>query len=201
MRPQAAVGSAALDTTDTSLNSPPQQVTVGQYFWSFAAKFVCGYQNPGAAGQVGEPPVKPGNYATEINIHNYNYRDMKIWKKLVVLVGTRQTATGPVPFAFREPQVAQPSQILSIGLGPDTATMDDCNAIWAMADQTGMTLLPGALTIGYLVIVSPIDLDVDVVYTAEVPGTIAAGGQPTGIAIDVERVTGQRVYVPAGVID
>jgi hypothetical protein len=52
------------------------------------------------------------------------------------------------------------------------------------------------LMIGYLVILSPLDLDVDAVYTAEVPG--AAGTTPTGISIDVNRITGKRIYVPAG---
>jgi len=52
---------------------PQEQSAVnGQYLWSYAAKFVCGYQRTATPGQPapGEPIVKPGNYATEINIHN-----------------------------------------------------------------------------------------------------------------------------------
>src|SRR5512139_3651184 len=53
---------------------PPEQLAVnGQYLWSYAAKFVCGLQAPLAQGAPGEPVVKPGNYATDINIHNPNY--------------------------------------------------------------------------------------------------------------------------------
>jgi hypothetical protein len=37
----------------------------------YAVKFVCGYQPPlPHTGKFGEPVVKPGNYATDINIHN-----------------------------------------------------------------------------------------------------------------------------------
>jgi hypothetical protein len=195
LQPQVATGSP----NNAPVESAPQQgLVAAQYFWSFSSKFVCGLQNLPAQGQIGEPSVKPGNYATDINIHNYNYRDTKIWKKLIVLVGTRQTPQGPVPFAFREPQVAQPTPFISIGLGPDSATMDDCNAVWAMAVQADPTLIPGALTIGYLVIISPLDLDVNSVYTAEVPGTV--GTTPTGISLDVLAVQGKRVYIPANTL-
>ena len=53
-----------------------------------------------------------------------------------------------------------------------------------------------AMTIGYLVIQSPMELDIDAVYTAEVPGGPDSQGlisPPTGISIDVERVPGKRV--------
>jgi len=54
---------------------------------------------------------------------------------------------------------------------------------------------PMPLIIGHLWILSPLDLDVDDVYTAEVntPGSV----QPS-ISINVTRVTGKRVFVPAG---
>ena len=206
MQPQLAAGSipAPVDTIGDSL---PQQgivpTTTAQYLWEFSAKFVCGFQDKQApsAVQVGEPPVKPGNYATDINIHNYNYRDLKIHKKLLVLVGT-PAPQGAQQFIHREPDFARPYKFIPIVLGPDYATMDDCNAIWQMAAQTGPPLQPGALTIGYLVILSQLDLDIDVVYTAEVwakaPGQLQP--DPTGISIDVNRVTGKRFYTPANTL-
>ena len=198
MQPQPAAGSIPAPV-DTIADSLPQQgiiTTTAQYLWEFSAKFVCGLQGPLQQGAVGEPVVKPGNYATDINIHNYNYRDLKIHKKLLVLVGTPQPgAVVPPPFVLREPQVARPYKFVPIVLGPDYATMDDCNAIWDMAKNTGPALQPGQLTIGYLVIVSQLDLDVDVVYTAVVPPS-----QPTGISIDVNRVTGKRFYAPANTL-
>lgn len=206
MQPQAAAGfiPAPVDNIGESL---PQQgiiTSTAQYLWSFSAKFVCGFQDKLAStGQAFEPPVKPGNYATDINIHNYNYRDLKIHKKLLVLVGTTLPgAVGAIAFAHREPDVARPYKFVSMPLGPDEATMDDCDAIWRMANQTGQQLQPGALTIGYLVIISQLDLDIDVVYTAEVwakaPGQLQP--DPTSISIDVTRVTGKRFFTPANTL-
>jgi len=145
---------------------------------------------PTGAPILGEPPVKPGNYATEINIHNYNYRDIKIHKKLLVMVKGDEVA--------REPKVTGPGPFTSVPLGPDTATLDDCNAIWEMAHTPPAGPNP-PITIGYLVILSPVDLDVDAVYTAAVYNKVAGANvaQAAGISIDVERVAGKRVFVPA----
>ena len=65
-------------------------------------------------------------------------------------------------------------------------------------DDSGLVL-----TIGYLVLLSPVDLDVDAVYTAEVGESVAGAAfeRPTGISIDVERVPGKRVFVPAGFLN
>ena len=51
--------------------------------WSYAAKFVCGYSPiPTSLGSVPkEPPVKKGNYATVVNIHNTAARDVTIHEK------------------------------------------------------------------------------------------------------------------------
>ena len=173
---------------------------------SYAVKFVCGQQPLlNASTQPVEPPVKPGNYATEINIHNPQYligdapANLKISKKLVILVGSRQVAgANPQPFAFREPELAKPSRFVSFQMPPDTATMDDCQQIWKMAAQVGMPLAPNALTIGYLVVMAPKEIDVDAVYTSAVPGSLTE--KSTGIAIDVERITPKRVAVPDTVI-
>ena len=99
-----------------------------------------------------------------------------------------------VPFS------ADPNTCAIATLKNDEATMDDCNAIWRMADAAGVTLIPGTLTIGYLVILTPLDVDIDVVYTAEVPGTPSTQPVPTGISIDVNRVPGKRVFVPANTL-
>ena len=100
----------------------------------------------------------------------------------------------------REPDVVRPdpNRFASVVLTPDSATLDDCNALWKMAGGVPSAVNP-PLTIGYLVLLSPIDIDVDAVYTAEVGQRVAGAEleQPTGISIDVKRVPGKRVFVPA----
>ena len=83
-------------------------------------------------------------------------------------------------------------------LGPDFATMDDCNNLWTLTYPSVPVPTPMPVFVGYLVVLSPLELDLDVVYTANAPGdrTVA----PTGISIDVERVTGKRVFVPFGAL-
>jgi hypothetical protein len=168
--------------------------TPSRYYWSYAVKFVCGMQPPlqTATGQpgLGEPVVKPGNYATEINIHNFMYREVPLRKKIVLLVED----TKPIG---REPESQGPRAFDRIVLKPDWATMDDCNRIWQLLNPNAPALpaiMP--LMIGYLVIISPVDLDVDAVYTAEVPGRLEVGKDPTGISIDVERINGKRAFIP-----
>ncbi len=191
------------DDSETASAASPGPARVAHL--SYAAKFICGLQKGLPAGQIGEPPVKAGNYATEINIHNPNYvgidattANLRIHKKLVILVGTN--ARTQKEFAFREPELAKPSKFVTLDLPPDTATMDDCQAVWRMAKQVGGPIAPGAFTIGYLVIMSRAQLDVDVVYTSSVSGADLTGGKATGIAIDVERVEPKRVPVPPGVL-
>jgi hypothetical protein len=183
--PQAAPASAAEQVTPN-----------GAYMWNYSVKFVCGRQQPidiPGTNAIGEPPVKPGNYATEINIHNYAYREFKLRKKLLVLVEKGEVVG-------REPDVVRPDpqRFASVVLTPDSATLDDCNALWKMAGGVPSAINP-PLTIGYLVLLSPMDIDVDAVYTAEVGQRVAGAEleQPTGISIDVKRVPGKRVFVPA----
>ena len=170
---------------------PQEQFAVnGLYLWSYAAKFVCGQQAPLAQGTVGEPVVKPGNYATDINIHNPNYRVAPLRKKFLVMVENGQALAA-------EPNSIRPRRIITMTLDADMATMDDCNTLWKYIYPAGIPA-NRPLTVGYLVILSPLDLDVDVVYTAGAPGDVFAVQQ--SVSIDVERVTGKRVFVPAGAL-
>jgi len=170
-----------------------QIISHGQYVWSYAAKFVCGFQRTATPGQVppGEPILKPGNYATEINIHNPAYKQVPLRKKFIMLVNNQT--------AIREPEQIGPQNVITMTLGPDYAMMDDCNNLWKFmfpANPTPPSPMP--VFIGYLVILSPLELDVDAVYTANAPGDLATA--PTGISIDVERVTGKRVFIPSGAL-
>ena len=189
--PSAAPVSAPADAPEAM---PDAQAAVpGQYIWSYAAKFVCGWQQPAPAGAnpQGEFTVKPGNYATDINIHNPNYKQVPIRKKFIITVQNGQAIAN-------EPAQVEPRRIVTMTLGADMVTMDDCNNLWKYSFPAGPPPGQMPLTIGYLVVLSPVDLDVDVVYTANAPGDMAT--TPTGVSIDVERVAGKRVYLPAGVL-
>src|SRR5205814_958633 len=127
---------------------------------------------------------------------------LPIYKKVVALVKDGE------PLG-REPRWAEPSAFVSIRLRPDWGTMDDCNAIWRIIyppppppATPPPTPNPMPLTIGHLIIISQLELDIDAVYTAEVYTQNAATAvkQPAGIALDVERVTGKRIAITAATL-
>lgn len=178
--------------------------------FSYSVKFVCGY-NPSNVGvslggvSEGEPSVKFGNYATEINLvwpeiylgSETNY----IFKHLIVLVDRGK----PVG---REPNVAPAKAYAdAIQLTPLSGTMDDCNRIAELL--WGAVPTPYPITIGYLVITSTHELDVNAVYTAEACSNWVVSPvkldclDPTGrqqgvsVSIDVEKVNGRKLAFPA----
>lgn len=183
-------------------DSTAQQANLGNFRWVYSVKFVCGFQrvdDPATGVVFGEPPVKSGNYATEINIHNYNFSTSELRKKVVLLV--RPSVDGKDQDVVREPRTTGPLtnaagkvQWEAIKLEKDFATMDDCNKFWQWTYPGTQLPTPFPLMIGYLVIYSSLDLDVDAVYTAAAPGL--PGVAPQSISIDVERVPGKRVFVP-----
>ena len=184
-----ASGSPAADQV-----APNAPALAAGYYWSYAAKFVCGYQSPttAAGGPIaGEPVVKPGSYATEINIQNYNFKLVPLTKRIIVLV------EGGV--VRREPLSVGPSGSDAIELQGDFATLDDCNKLWLNTHpQSPVLPTPMPLFVGYLVILSPLDLNVNAVYTVNASGVGIT--QPTSTTIDVLTVTGKRVFVPTGAI-
>lgn len=155
----------------------PVRITVPecQPLFSYSVKFVCGVQEECACACA---PVRPGAYATEINIYNYNPREARI-RKHVVPVVFAGTVLG------REPRFAQAKAQDKIVLPPRTATMDDCCRIQALlvGGESGGTL---PLTIGFLEIVSNQELVVTAVYTASDP-------KSGSLSIDVEEVRARRV--------
>lgn len=192
-QPGAASASNVSAPPNSPEDAPQAQLANGVYIWSYAAKFVCGYQQPVQPGTVfsGETTVKPGNYATVINIHNPNYRQVPIKKKFIVeMVGSQSLAM--------EPQQTEPRNVVTMTLNADMVTMDDCNNLWKYSFPAAQPPTPMPVFIGYLVVLSPLDLDVDVAYTANAPGSLQVA--PTGVSIDVERVTGKRVFLPAGIL-
>lgn len=200
-----APGAFAQVTQPLAHNAP----TPEGYMFSYAVKFVCGFQRnnvgvpigPVPSNQFGEPVVKAGNYATDINIFNPG-NDNAIWKRVLLLVDEGQ----PVG---REPAYVQPIGGEDIGLPSTSATFDDCNKILNMIGRPPST----GLNIGFLQIKSNEPLDVTAVYTAEICSDMVLRGATgcstppsnqgmaafgAGLSIDVESVYGRLVPADGG---
>jgi hypothetical protein len=189
------------------------QAASAKYLYSYAVKFVCGY-NPTNVGlttlptgveiSVGEPTVKFGNYATDINIFNFNVdtsfpTDAIIQKNLILLVDRGK----PVG---REPRAVGTTAIDNITLTSQQATMDDCNRIGELLWGPGGIPTPFPLTIGFLVIQSTVELDITGVYTSQACSNwvVSTGKldcldpnqrqQGVSSAIDVHQITGHKLF-------
>ena len=141
----------------------------------YSVKFVCGTQLDASCDCA---PVRPGTYATEINIHNFHRAEVEIEKRVV-----------PVVFAGaptgREPRVAMPRAVDGIKLPGFSATMDDCCRIAELLLGAPASS-PIPLMIGFLEITSDEELSVTAVYTASNPNSAS-------ISIDVEQIQARRV--------
>jgi hypothetical protein len=150
------------------------------YRYSYSVKFVCGTQEA-ADGCCCLPAVRPGSYATEINIHNYHpYQWAWIEKHAlpVVFAGMPQG---------REPRTVGIKASDRLLLPPNSATMDDCcrigELLYAAAPPAGQPL-----NVGFLEIVSNVEIKVTAVYTM-------TNRESSSVSIDVEDVA-QRVKYP-----
>ena len=127
----------------------------------YSVKLICGVQNLPAAPAPPCTPVRPGIYATEINIHNFHPAGTppaQIQKQAVLLVHNG-TPVGQEPTAL--PAQPLPPPLSPITLQPGQATMDNCCNL-----QGPLNLNPLVLNIGFLVLVSTVALNVTAVYTA-----------------------------------
>lgn len=157
---------------------PTKRATAGKakqapVLYSYSVKFVCGTQ------KVLQPEncstVRPGVYATDINIHNTHIAlRANIRKNFLVLVKNGEVLG-------REPNSVKGQVLDSMTLKADHATMDDCCRI------TQLLHIPpaSAITIGFLEIISDIELNVTAVYTVTDQSTRA-------ISMDVETIAGKR---------
>lgn len=161
--------------------SKPVSITVPpckpKEVFSYSVKFVCG-----TAAKCGCAcgPVRPGVYATEINIHNIQDVEAPL-RKFVTPVVLAGAAAG------REPHFVGRKASDRIVLPPHTATMDDCCRMSELL--FGATTDSLALTIGFLEIISPVELSVTAVYTA-------TDADSHAVSIDVEQINANKVVVP-----
>jgi hypothetical protein len=151
----------------------PTRITVPACNYTYAVKFVCGVQTD-CGCSCG--PVRPGRYATEINILNPKCDEAKIIKRFVPMVFAG-AVTG------REPAVATARATETMFLPSGAATMDDCCRIAEMLyGAVPGTTMP--LTIGFLEIISNKELHVTAVYTA-------SDAEGHGLSMDVVQVQGK----------
>jgi hypothetical protein len=146
-----------------------------QQAYSYSVKFLCG-----VAQEHGCEPmtVQPGEYATEISIHNLQNIAVTIRKRFVPMI-LAGASVG------REPRAAGAKAKDTIKLPPRTATMDDCCRIAEMLFG-GVPTSPLPLTVGFLEVVSPVELGVTAVYTV-------SDAQSGRVSIDVEQVKGRKI--------
>lgn len=126
------------------------------HLFVYSVAFVCGKQVDNCCGCA---PVRPGHYATEINIHNLGERAAPVLKRVIPLV-----LAGAV--RGREPKAAAIAAVDVIILPPHSATMDDCCRLQELLLGSPVSG-DAALTTGVLEIFSTVELAVTAVYTKE----------------------------------
>jgi hypothetical protein len=149
---------AALVSVAVALAAGGVSSLQAQTQFQYAAKFVCGPVAPGtpAAGLLAN-----GAYFTAVNVHNPNPQALDLRKKFAVALPGEKA--GPV------------SQFFGAVLQPDQALEIDCADILQHLKMKGFVK-------GFVVILSPRELDVVAVYTA--------AGSPGGpvVTLELERV-------------
>ncbi len=114
----------------------------------YSVKYLCGLSTVSSTQFLPpvEPTVKPGNYATSVNIHNYHTKGFVILKKAVISGGRIGKLAGQ-------------------DIGPNQALNVDCSQI-VRAIPPGPAPLPPFIE-GFVEIVSPLQLSVTAVYTTQ----------------------------------
>jgi len=158
--------------------------------YSYAAKFVCGFSqpvtNPGSVPK--EPPVKKGNYATIVNIHNTSAGDVTILKKVALAA----------PETYPNTHLVPPTRRFSDRLPSDHTMSVDCTEIVNLLSLNGTPpagpFIEGFLVIDALGLASTANVmpELDVVAVT----TTAADTTSSVNAIQITPVEGKKL--PAG---
>jgi hypothetical protein len=148
--------------------------------WSYGVKFLCGYIKeapPGVVPLTSLATLRPGIYATEVNILNYYQHTITVHKYLYPLM-RKTEAIG------REPHYVKRNVEDVINLPGRTATFDDCFRLHELLHDLPVADEP--LSFGFLEIVSPVELNVTAVYTANDLRGIS-------LALEVIQVEGKKI--------
>ena len=116
--------------------------------------------------------MKPGNYATAVNVHNFRPSSVCVSKKAVVANPEFQAVPGPI------------SPFRPFKLVPDGAFEIDCTDIVSLF-PAGIALPP--FVTGFVEIQSPVQLSVTGVYTSQTchPSSTGAGCVFGEVSLDV----------------
>lgn len=142
---------------------PKQFRELSHVQFEYAVKFICG------VARANNPVAAPGQYFTAINVHNPSFtRPVRFqWKIAIAPPGVRG---GPI------------SRFFDAVLKPDQALEIDCPDIFKRS-PVGSPLLKG-----FVVLVTPLELDVVAVYTAQPK---AEAGVQT---LETERVPARVIW-------
>jgi hypothetical protein len=173
--------------------TPEASITLPARF-SYAAKFVCGFEPPTTATTPpAEPPVKTGNYATVINLHNPWATTVTILKKVAIAA----------PERFPNTRLIDPTKRFQDTLTSDHGMSIDCTEIVNLLTLNG-TAPTTSFIEGWVVIDSffpttptPTAAQLDVIEVTTTSNGPSAAGAPSPVnSHEVTVVPGRSL--PAG---
>ena len=152
-----------------------QNCSLGRLPCVYSVKFICGDQSANANLQLpSEPPVKPGNYATAVNIHNFHQSQKAIILKRALIANPENQPLGQTG-TFRQ-----------VALGPGQAFEIDCSDIVTLLPAPLPPFIKGFVELRGLPRNPFPTLSVTAVYTAQ--ATTAAGTQGGPVSVEVVPV-------------
>jgi uncharacterized repeat protein (TIGR01451 family) len=159
--------SGEIPTTPVVVDPPPTTPIIDDELpVRYMINFTCGYQ-PGV--EVGEPPVKAGNYATSINIHNYSVQPITYSRRPSLYYSELESVRPPL--IDRLASEIPPQSVLEI----------NCNDVWKQAGVSPDVFIKGMIDIGL-----DAKLPVVAVFTTSIVDPMDITETGAGISIDVE---------------
>ena len=124
--------------------------------FQYAVKFLCGAASESDTDGNGVQQVTRGVFFTLINMHNPS--SLKVALSWEAIVETR------LGIALDPPQISGPRSIVING--SSAAKIDALDLFSVITGSSNVIIGGSALVVGYAVIISPIELDVTVLYTS-----------------------------------
>jgi len=180
----ASVGQVQAATpSPTPTKKPIPTPTPVRNAFFYSVKFLCGLEQPQPnLKPPQEPPVKPGNYATSINVHNFRNLNLCISKKAVIAPPELAPTQNIGPF--------RPFKLV-----PDGAFHIDCADILSLFPVGAG--FPSFIE-GFVEIQSTVQLNVQAVYTSQTCHTSATTGGCTSLGeLSLDVVPEPSYFVPS----